>query len=314
VLNAVRLRRCAVLLLAAGFLFLIQGFGQQPPSLKEALVVAVLDGDSIRVEFPDSKREEVRYVSISAPESNQCFGVEAKKGNEDLTLGKKVWLELDPSDKDFKRDRNRLLAHVFLDAVQTPSMSVEVKLAASGFVRLDVRDAKDKDIKEKKDFQVRYTPWIIDAQLKAAKAKEGWWGRCDNFADSDLAIGAIKFWSDDNNAEIVYIINRGKQSLNLSAGWTLRDADKRNELEFGKFFAGTDCILPTGALLKVHSGPEIPADKRGRHTPCSQPEIDLYWKGSNVWNNDGDKAELINPEGKIVYVYGLCRNPPLKGV
>jgi endonuclease YncB( thermonuclease family) len=142
--------------------------------LKEATGLWAIDGDTIMVEL-EGRREGVRYVSVNAPGLDDCLGEEAKVANDGLIRGEAVWLELDPQDGGYRRDRNqRLLAWVSLEPVQTPSASVSVLLAAQGFGRLDVREPNDSKIQEGKDFDVQYADLVIAAQMEAARARRGW--------------------------------------------------------------------------------------------------------------------------------------------
>jgi len=264
--------------------------------LQEAQAMRALDGDSIEVRFPDGTMGKVRYGSISAPELDQCFGDKAQYYNDKLVAARTVWLERDPLDGDYRRDRNgRFLAYVYLDPNGT--QMVNIMLVQSGAAKLDVRDVKD-DVEET-NFEVRYVKQLIDAQTRAAKARLGWWGECNKYVDSDLVIAVIKLWSKN---EIVYIVNRGKEPINLSEGWKLTDKDRKHELDFRKFFAGIECLLLPEGLIRVHSGNDI-TPRKGQYTPCGQLEIDLYWTGSQVWDNGGDEACLEDPEGRIVYCY-----------
>ena len=272
----------------------------QQAELQPVRGIRAKDGDTIVVEFPDGTREQVRYASINAPGLDQCLGAEAQRENEALIKGKALWLELNPTNDGYERAQDRLLAHVFLTPVQTPSSSVSVLLVAQGLARLDVREPVDREIREGKDFDAQYADWIVAVQTEAAKARRGWWGVCDDYAESELLIAAIKQWSDD---EIVYIVNRGSESVNLAAEWKLRDASgsERNALDFSDYLIGK-CLLPPGGLLLVHSG-SVATGRGGEHAACGEPEMDFYWTGYTIWDQDKDEAWLYDPEGGLIYDY-----------
>jgi len=239
----------------------------------------------------------VRYVSINTPgfKNSDCLAEQAHERNEGLIKGQELWLELNPTKDGWEKDRNgRLLGHVFLSPDKTQTSSVAVQLVAAGYARLDVRDPIDDDIESGKDFDVRYAHWIIPAQIEAAITREGWWGECDDYVDSDVIISAIKQWSHD---EIVYIVNRGDHSIDLAAGWKLWD-------EAGK--EGDERSTP-GGLLRVHSG-RAAKDRRAQLTGCNELEMDFYWRGYRIWNQDSDKGYLYDPDGNLVYHYSY----PLK--
>lgn len=256
-----------LVVLLLGVVFSALGAGP----LEEAKGLWAIDGDTIMVEF-QGRREEVRYVSVNALRKDDlCLGEEAWHANDELIEGKAIWLKLDIQDGEYRRERNRrLLAHVFLEPVQTPSASVSVPLVAQGLARLDVRDPNDTQIREGKDFDVQHADWIIEAQLKAAGGCVGWWGERDPYRDSDLVIAAIKHWGDDETA---YIVNRGAEPVDLAAGWSLGDR-ARNKLIFAERLIGA-CLLPPGGILRVHSGP-IATGRGGEHT------LVVRWRSTGI--------------------------------
>ncbi len=263
------------------------------------------DGDTILVEFSDGTRDTVRYASINSPgfENSDCLAEEAQQRNEELTKRVDLWLELDPTNDGYRRAQGRLLGHVFLSPDRTQTSSVAVQLVADGYARLDVRNPNDTAIRDGQDFDVRYTDWIIPAQIEAATNREGWWGECDDHMDSDVIIAAIKQWSDD---EVVYIVNRGDDPIDLAAGWKLCDkagneGSERNRLDLSDNLID-ECLLPPGGLLRVHSS-SIATGKGGVHTTCGELEIDFYWTGYTIWDQDSDEAWLHDPEGNLVYYY-----------
>ncbi|MCR4404753.1 MAG: lamin tail domain-containing protein [Candidatus Acetothermia bacterium] len=270
----------------------------EPVELQQVRGVSARDGDTIVAELHDGGRGEVRYASINAPGLGQCLGPEAKQCNEALT--KDLWLELDPTDGGYQEVRDRLLAHVFLRLERSQTSSIEVQLVAEGCARLDVIDPNDTQLSQEKDFDVRYADWLVAAQLEAARSRNGWWGQCDDYGDSEVMIAAIKQWSDD---EVVYILNRGDEEVDLEAGWKLSDGSgsPRNTLDFGQELAG-QCILPAGGLLRVHSGP-VSTGRGGEHTACGEQIIDFHWTGHKIWDNGKDEAWLYRPDGTVAYRY-----------
>lgn len=272
-------------------------------TIQKATVLQVYDGDTIDVRFEDDgRRESIRYVGVSAPELDECFGPEAKRANEQLVDQKEVYLEMNPlGGGGFQQDRDgRILAYVWLDPEGTDL--VHVRLAQSGHVRLDPLEVKDRDVTDDPSFfPVRYSEQIVTAQIAAARQRLGWWGKCDPYSSSDLPVAAIKFWGDE---EIAYIVNRGNQPIDIGQRWEIRDSteSERNRLRFNTI-TGQPCLLSAGGLLRVHSGSGVKEEQRKTNTPCNQSEIDIYWTGNTIWDNDGDKALLFNPEGTRVYEY-----------
>lgn len=280
-------------------------------NLEEVTGKRAHDGDTIFVHF-DGDEQPVRYVSINTPgfKNSDCFAEEAKQRTEELIKRANLWLDLNPTKDGWEKDRNSLLGHVFLSPDRTQMSSVAVQLVATGYARLDVRDPIDDDIAIGEDFDVRYTHWIIPAQIGAATARDGWWGECDDYVDSDVIIAAIKQWSHD---EIVYIVNRGDESIDLAAGWKLwdeagKEGDERSthRLDFSDYLID-ECLLLPGGLLRVHSG-RAAKDRRGQLTGCNELEMDFYWRGYRIWNQDSDEGYLYDPDGNLVYHYSY----PLK--
>jgi hypothetical protein len=243
---------------------------------------------------------------VNAPRNDVCLGEKAKLVNDQLIKGKVIWLELDLQDGEYRRVRKRLLSHVFLEPVQTPSTSVSVILVSQGLARLDVIDPHDREILEGKDFDVRYADWIIEAQIKAARDRMGWWGECDPYRDSDLVIAAIKQWGDE---ETVYIANRGAEEIDLAAGWKLT-SDPQQTLDFSRF--ATPLILPPGWVLRVFSGPIATGRGGEYHIQEDERTIDCYWTGRKIWRSNSDEAWLIlsrpGEEPQKIYYYSYPLN------
>ncbi|MBC7318881.1 thermonuclease family protein [Candidatus Bipolaricaulota bacterium] len=260
-----------------------------------------VDGDTIMVELADGSRKEVRFISVNAPELAACLGDEAQTACDALIKGKIIWLELDPEQGMDRRDRNgRLLAHVFLEPVQTPSAHLGTRLAELGLSRLDIRDPKDTWHED--HFDIHYVPWVLAAQIEAAKERRGWWGECDPYRDSDLVIAAIKQWGDD---EVVYMVNRGVDAIDLAKGWKLASDPKESQtLEFSRYVEAL--VLPPGWVLRVHSGP-VSTSRVGEYSiRDTEKVIDWYWTGRKMWRNDSDEAWLIwNDQTRYYFSYPL---------
>jgi endonuclease YncB( thermonuclease family) len=73
-----------------------------------ASVVAVIDGDSIRV-MHGGRAEDIRLNGIDCPEEGQDYFVRAKQAMSELVFGKDVTLQTYSKDKD-----GRTIADVFL--------------------------------------------------------------------------------------------------------------------------------------------------------------------------------------------------------
>ena len=88
----------------------------------------------------------------------------------------------------------------------------------------------------------------------------------------------------DPNAEYAVVANRSDGEVDLT-GWVLKDETASHRFAFPAGFT-----LPAGATVTVRTG-------------CGSPTAtDLFWcnQGSAVWNNDGDTAFLLDPNGNVV--------------
>jgi endonuclease YncB( thermonuclease family) len=263
---------------------------------EEVQVAEVLDGDSIEVFRSDGTREKIRYTAIGAPELNQPFGEEARRRHVELVAHKKVWLEWQEDKGKPARDRNgRLLAYIYLDKERT--QPVALQLIQEGYGRVDIRGVRDSTPDD--DFHLKWLKELVEAQIEAVKTRRGWWGKGDQYAASDLAIAFIKFWGPE---EVVYIVNRGKESVDLADDFTLQDAAGKNKVSLRRLVGPGPCVLPSNGLLRVHSG-RATVGKKDLFPKTGDQEMDCYWTGKSVWNNRGDEAILQSPDDKVISQY-----------
>ena len=131
---------------------------QAVSGLEEALVVRVIDGDTIVIEGG----ERLRYIGMDTPESttqHECFGDEATARNRALVEGRTVALETDVSD----RDRfGRLLRYVYVDGVMVNEL-----LVREGFATVSTFPP-----------DVKYQERFLAAQTAARQAAAGLWSAC----------------------------------------------------------------------------------------------------------------------------------------
>lgn len=88
------------------------------PVSKSFHVVKILDGDSIMIDT----RENIRYLGIDAPETNQPLGISSAKYNEQLVLDKNINVEFDYETRD---QYGRLLAYVWIDDILINEKMIE---------------------------------------------------------------------------------------------------------------------------------------------------------------------------------------------
>ena len=87
----------------------------------EVHVVAVLDGDSLRVRDSNGLEHEVRIAGIDAPEREQPYSGQARQNLKLLTLDRDARIEAQP-----KRDRHgRLVAKVWVISPDAPCSTPE---------------------------------------------------------------------------------------------------------------------------------------------------------------------------------------------
>ncbi len=123
---------------------------------KKAKVKRVVDGDTIVLE----NGSIVRYVGITAPETNEPFEKESSEENKKLVEEKTVTLEYD----NYKGDKfGRILAYLFIDG-----KNISVELARKGLAQVVIYQHKKPFI---------YTDQLLKAQEEAKKKKLGIWSK-----------------------------------------------------------------------------------------------------------------------------------------
>lgn len=139
-------------------------------NLPEALVVRVVDGDTIVVDIGGTEYK-VRYIGIDTPETVdprkpvQCFGKEASVKNTELVFGKYVRLEKDVSDTD---RYGRLLRHVWVeDVANATEIMVNAELVRLGYAQVSTYPP-----------DVKYQDYFLQLQDEAQVANSGLWGSC----------------------------------------------------------------------------------------------------------------------------------------
>lgn len=264
-----------------------------PEAPLTARLSEVIDGDTIRV-WLDGVEETVRYLAIEAPELDEPGGNEARRVHEELLTGGRLWLECrrDDDGRLVRDGRKRLLAYVFADEEGKSCLNLE--LVRRGAARVGVRAVRDDTPDD--DFALKRLGEMTAAQVAAAKARAGWWGKGDPHVASDFLVVFVKFWGKD---ETVWLLNRGKSAVELTAGWELSDEGGRNATVLGRRVPVDRLPLPPGGLCRIHSGPAA-AETR---MEVRSGGVDLRWTRSRVWNNTGDRATLRDADGGVVYSY-----------
>ncbi|MDP2743514.1 MAG: thermonuclease family protein [Dehalococcoidia bacterium] len=115
--------------LGGGYFF---SHGSYTPVVQQALVVRVIDGDTVEV----AGGQRIRYLDIDTPEVGRPHADEATRRNEELVGGKVVGLQRGNRDKD---EFGRLLRYVYVDGT-----FVNAELVAEGFARAYIFDSDER--------------------------------------------------------------------------------------------------------------------------------------------------------------------------
>ncbi|WP_254272450.1 lamin tail domain-containing protein [Haloarcula marina] len=268
--------------------------GPLPDPATEASVVAVVDGDTIRVAYPNGSEDTIRLLGVDTPEvhaendpaefegvpdteaGRECLraaGGDASNFAKDGLLGETVGVVGDPNAD--RRDRyDRRLAYVVVD-----DRLFNYRLVATGHARVYESDFSRLDR-------------FHEAERTAREARRGLWTCLDSSAatrtpgDSPLAVAEIHAdaaGNDNENLNDEYVVfeNRGDSPLSL-AGWTVGDAA-------GHTYAVGDVTLDPGERVTLYTG-------SGTDTADS-----LYWDADGaIWNNGGDTVVVRDADGRVV--------------
>ena len=250
--------------LFAVLVFASSPFALFPLSSLAATVAVVFDGDTIQL--ADGTR--VRYLGVNAPEHGQPFAEEAKRYNERLVLGKDVRLKTGEQERDAY---HRVLAYVYVGDVL-----VNARLIAEGLGHLFVIGSLD-----------HYNEWL-QLQRDARAQHKGMWRTGGVPGPLKITTVHADAQGDDRrnpNGEYVRICNVGDRPVALH-GFSIQDTGHHRYV----FSTGT---LEPGYTALLLSG-------RG-HDRMQRGQLLFYWgSGRPIWNNDGDTASLVDPNGKLI--------------
>lgn len=99
-------------------------------------------------------------------------------------------------------------------------------------------------------------------------------------APAQLRIG---FLQCESRNEYVRVDNYGSVAVSMQ-GWDIYSVEGPQTFNFPAY------SLPAGESVYVHSGPDAPGTGGNR----------IRWTTAYIWNNDGDTARLITPQGTVV--------------
>lgn len=236
--------------------------------LVDARIVRVLDGDSL-IAVIDGVETDVRLEGINAPERDECLGDDSKSRLEDVLDSGPVQIAGTRFDQ-FDR---------LLGIVTAGGLAVNVTQVADGLAIPLAAESPIDDL-------------ILAAEERARALSVGIWNpeSCGSGPLPEVVILSIEpdppgRDEDALDDERVVIRNRSSVPQDLT-GWVLRDESTANRYEFP-----SGAVIGSGASIEVVVGCRPAAD---RFTWCADRP---------VWNNGGDTALLLDPDGRIVDLY-----------
>jgi len=248
-----------------------------------ASVVSVVDGDTIKVNIK-GEIFTVRYIGIDTPETVhpskpvEYLGKEASDMNEELVLGKDIFLYKDVSETD---QYGRLLRYVVVDGLFVNDELVRRGYAMASTYPPDVACAESLRAAQNMAADQELGLWA--PQVGATPTLPG----ADN-VDTDIEITYIFYdgtVSQQEPDEYVKIKNNGSSSINLQ-GWTLND-------ESGKTFTFPSHVIDPGQVCHIYTNQDHPET-------CG---FNWQFTSSAIWNNSGDCAVLKNDKREVVDEY-----------
>lgn len=123
-------------------------------------VVAVTDGDTVRIIDEANVQYRIRFASIDAPEKKQDFGAQSKQKLSELIYGKIVNVQVDTVDR-----YGRSVGVVYYDNKNINEEMVRFGLA---WVYIDYLNKRDN--------------YYLDIQKEAQKNKTGLWSQSNPMA------------------------------------------------------------------------------------------------------------------------------------
>lgn len=237
-------------------------------------VIEVIDGDTIKVMF-NGKEEKVRLIGVDTPETKhptkgiQPYGLEASEYTKNRLEEKKVRLEFDVQERDMY---GRLLAYVWLD-----NEMFNATLVKEGYAQVSTFPPN-----------VKYVDIFVRLQKEAREAGKGLWA-LDEYQDieieepkSEPQTGNIIIITKDLEKEYIELKNNDNKTINLE-GWIIVS------VEGDQHFTLPSYDLESGTTVKIYSG-----------TAAKNETDGIIWTTKYIWNNNGDSAKLLNPNGEIV--------------
>ncbi len=242
--------------------------GGWPIPPQEARVIKVYDGDTFTLEGGD--RVRLRWVNTPELRPAEAFGEEAKQLAVDLVHGRLVKLDVSPEERD---GYGRIIAGVKADGRDLSMALLEAGLAHVFMIPPDPVDLTA----------------MLRAQAKARKAGTGIWSTENYKGDLHMTSFHANASGPDEqnvNGEYIRVVNITDKPVSLK-GYTITNVARQT-------FKLPALTIPAGHTVQLRAGigpdQEDPAYQLEAHLQSPVP----------IWNNDGDIATLIAPNGKVV--------------
>ncbi len=159
-----------ILLIRIALLFLFLASGLVFADILKGKVVAVTDGDTVRVLDANKQQYKIRLLGIDAPEKRQPFGNKSKQSLSDLVFGKNMEVHYRKTDR-----YGRVLGKIVLNG-----LDINLEQIKRGFAWYYKKYEKSQEMGDRKKY--------FDAEVAARAAKVGLWTQ-----SSELAVAPWDF-------------------------------------------------------------------------------------------------------------------------
>lgn len=257
-------------LLVATFIllgYLLSYTGEVIEERKEAVVVRVIDGDTIEINI-SGDLEKIRLLDVNTPEKGEFYHEQALNYLNRTLLGKVIFLEAKERDK-----YERLLGYVFYNYEL-----INEQILKSGYGHyFSYQDTK-------------YTNELKDAEEYAQKNFLGIWQKSNDSCSECIILKELDNGKgkDDCEAgtEFAIFYNKCEYRCDLN-GWSVKDS----ATHIYKFKGN---IIAQDKKLILYNG--VGTDNA----------TTLFWQNkgcASLWNDAGDALFLRDKEGGIVVYY-----------
>ncbi len=275
------------------FIILIIGCFELSPSKNvydsySVRVIKIIDGDTIKVSFPNESIGTIRLLGIDCPETTiennaaneyegitslgclTSYGNKAKSFITSILNNSQITIHFD-NQTDRKDKYDRYLCYVFLD-----DMDVNKKLLDKGYARVFTIETFEKK------------QMYLESQQQAMDQSKGLWNctlPMEKITIETVHYNALGNDEENLNDEYIVLLNENDESVDLT-GWSIQD-EHGNQFDF-----------PIGFTLHSYASVTIYTGQGTNGTTA------LYWyHDTPVWNNDEDTVRLYNEKNVLVETF-----------